>query len=1061
MIFKQVFAFLQKPTRRRRSNRHRITETLEIRSLLTAAPFQQLSLYATTNMPESTPASTYQAADWDGNGITDVMLVQSSGTASGKVEVSVYSTQHSSFDATTGGQANRYTALLPVAMNAVNSDWEFRIDNWGGGSRPDLFAIHKANTSSGFVEVNVFTGESDFRSSTPVFQTHLPTAGRDWAFDVGSYNNDAFVDLFAVRRNGAYSTELTVLSGIGPTALTAFSRQLIQTPTALPTTNASWDFVATDLGNDGIPDLLAIRKYGASSKPAEISVLTAASDSSGNGPFHWFPNRMTLPQVPYTLNNWSYDSLYFNSPFNPANDGTVDLMAVQRPPGAAPDFRFLSGVPSPTTTTYGSNAVPYTAFFTTSSLTTPGIAAHYVNSSLRAVQSQADWDTTQAIVGGRYDPSIDFPGNGLGPRAELNLTGGSDANWDNFSVQWDGYVVIPTDNVRLQTRNTNGSRLWIDVNGDGQYGTSGSEFINNGWGKGQDLTLSAPSVSLKKGVYKIRMQVEESVGPNAIQLLWDYTPTTVPTNAYFADAGKTTPGVVGSYINSDLRNAPIETDWRQSKTIQIAGTRTDAAINFPLNSFGVRSDVGLTSGIDANWGQFSVQWDGYVVIPANGVRLFTNSDDNSRLFIDVNGDGVFSNTTTELLNNGWGNANGQAITLSSGSVPLAAGIYHIRIQYEEGGGANAAELLWDYNPTAVSASVITGVTSTLSQRPTISWSPAVGAAGYDIWVNNLTTNKSAVIRSTTGDTWLTPAVNTGIGQFAVWVRSINLNGIMSAWSPRYNFNINTPPVINPVTLLQPTARPTITWTGPLGTDHYDVWVDNVSTNQSQYVRLPNFSETSWTPTTDLPMGRYRIWVRSFDVKGAASQWSAKADFNVAGSPTLLSPLTATFEKQPVLTWSAVSGAVSYQIVVRYSEGGNLYNVSNISGTTWTAPGELTQRSYTWSVTAKGPDGIVSVAPQQATFFVGGRPNLLTPTGTITNNRPQFRWTPVTGAATYNLWVNHVAATNTNAFKVNGLTAANYTPTASLPKGTYRVWVRAVSTTGVLSPWSLPIDFTIS
>lgn len=1060
MILKQVFASLQKRNLRGRLHRHRIVETLEVRSLLTAAPFQQLSLYATTNMPEATPAFTYQAADWDGNSITDVMLVQSSDTASGKVEVSVYSTQYSSFDAKNGGQANSYTALLPVAMNTVNSDWEFRIDNWGGGSKPDLFAIHKANTASGFVEVTIFTGETNFTTSTPVFQTPLPTAGRDWTFDVGSYNNDAFVDLFAVQRNGAYSTVLTVLSGAGSIPTASFSTVLIQTPTALQSTDSSWDYVATDIGNDSVPDLLAIRKYGSSSRQAEISVLTAASDSSGDGPFHWFSNRMTLPQVPSTRNNWSYDALYFNSPFNPANDGVVDLVAIQRIPGGPPDLRFLSGVTSPTTSSIGGYSVPASAFFTTAAQTTSGLFGSYVDSSLRSVISQADWRTTQTIAGTRNDSQINFTSNSLGARSTVNITGGSDANWDNFSAQWDCYISIPTDNVHLQINSNNGSRLWIDVNGDGQFSSSGSEYLNNGWGKGQDATLSAPSVSLKKGVYNVRMQVEESVGPNAIQLLWDYDPTQVPTSAYFTDARKANPGIVGSYVNSTLRNAPLETDWRQSNSIQIAGRRTDTAINFPLNTFGVRSDVGLTSGIDANWEQFSVQWDGYVVIPANGVRLFTNSDDGSRLFIDVNGDGVFSNTTTELLNNGWGN--GQAVTLSGGSVPLAARTYRIRMQYEEGGEVNLAELRWDYNPTPVSASVIIGVTSASDQRPTISWSPAAGAAGYDIWVNNITTNKTAVVRLTTGDTWLTPTMDLGIGQFAVWVRSIKLDGTMSAWSPSYNFSINTPPVINPVTLLQPTARPTITWTGPLGTDHYDVWIDNVSTNQSQYVRLTNVAGTSWTPTTDLPMGRYRIWVRSIDAKGIPSLWSARADFNVASSPTPLSPITPTFEKAPVLTWTAVSGAVSYQIVVRNSTGGGtVYNVGNIAATSWPVPANLPVGSYTWWAAARGPDGIVSATPQQVTFFVGGRPNVLGPSGTITNIQPQFSWTPVTGAATYNLWVNRIASTTTVALRVNDLTDTNYTSTTSFPKGTYRVWVQAVSTTGEISPWSAPIDFTIA
>ena len=99
MILNQLFVSPWKPNRRSRLTRQRTVETLEVRTLLTSAPFQQLSLYATTVMPEASPDFTYQAADWDGNSITDIMVVQSFGTASGKVEVSVYSTEYPTFNA--------------------------------------------------------------------------------------------------------------------------------------------------------------------------------------------------------------------------------------------------------------------------------------------------------------------------------------------------------------------------------------------------------------------------------------------------------------------------------------------------------------------------------------------------------------------------------------------------------------------------------------------------------------------------------------------------------------------------------------------------------------------------------------------------------------------------------------------------------------------------------------------------------------------------------------------------------------------------------------------------
>jgi len=43
-----------------------------------------------------------------------------------------------------------------------------------------------------------------------------------------------------------------------------------------------------------------------------------------------------------------------------------------------------------------------------------------------------------------------------------------------------------------------------------------------------------------------------------------------------------------------------------------------------------------------------VQWDGTVTIPTNGTRLYLRSNAGSRLWIDVNKDGVFASGAEEF-----------------------------------------------------------------------------------------------------------------------------------------------------------------------------------------------------------------------------------------------------------------------------------------------------------------------------------------------------------------------------------------------------------------------------
>ena len=163
--------------------------------------------------------------------------------------------------------------------------------------------------------------------------------------------------------------------------------------------------------------------------------------------------------------------------------------------------------------------------YTDVSLTTPGLIGSYVNQDLRSYSPQDDWRVTQVIAGTRVDPTINFTSNSWGSRAAVGLTGGSDSNWDYFSVQWDGYANILTDGIGLATCSDDGSRMWIDINGDGFFDPSGPEFVNNNWGNGQAATTGPSSVRFTPGVYKIRLQYEEGSGGNVMQLVAAAPPT--------------------------------------------------------------------------------------------------------------------------------------------------------------------------------------------------------------------------------------------------------------------------------------------------------------------------------------------------------------------------------------------------------------------------------------------------------------------------------------------------------------------------------------------------------
>ncbi len=148
-----------------------------------------------------------------------------------------------------------------------------------------------------------------------------------------------------------------------------------------------------------------------------------------------------------------------------------------------------------------------------------GLTASFVAKSLRGTVAD-DWRTIQTISGTRLDKQINFPTQAFGTPAERARfgVGGNDQDWDDFSIQWDGWLRVFTDGTDLATSSDDGSRMWLDRNGDGKV--QADEWGSNGWGGGQGATQRTVHHRVAAGTYRIRLQFEEGGGGNSCQLLW-------------------------------------------------------------------------------------------------------------------------------------------------------------------------------------------------------------------------------------------------------------------------------------------------------------------------------------------------------------------------------------------------------------------------------------------------------------------------------------------------------------------------------------------------------------
>lgn len=359
---------------------------------------------------------------------------------------------------------------------------------------------------------------------------------------------------------------------------------------------------------------------------------------------------------------------------------------------------------------------------------------------------------------------------------------------------------------------------------------------------------------------------------------------------------------------------------------------------------------------------------------------------------------------------------------------------------------------------AADANIIVPQGISRNPRPVFTWPKVPNTASYSLWVDRIGATGNPVINETVDVNHFTATADLGIGQFRTWVRATLNDGTRTAWKLQ-TFAINGNVNVLPIDLQQTTFRPELQWEAFPGADHYDLWIDNLSTGQKQVVREQNLTGTSWTSSTDLPFGKYQVYIRAVDATEIAALWTRGPAFNIAVAPTPIDPASSTINQQPQFTWTAVPGAPGYDIVVRNSQTKKITNVvRNISGTSWTPSAELSIGTYQWSIAAFGAANLRGNWSEQTQFSVGGVTQIRSVAGG-TPTRPVISWSPVTDAARYWLWIDRVGV-QTGYITQSTITSPNYQPTTPLPVGTYRAWVRAISATSEFAPWSIVFEFTI-
>ncbi|MFO0975355.1 MAG: S8 family serine peptidase [Planctomycetaceae bacterium] len=361
--------------------------------------------------------------------------------------------------------------------------------------------------------------------------------------------------------------------------------------------------------------------------------------------------------------------------------------------------------------------------------------------------------------------------------------------------------------------------------------------------------------------------------------------------------------------------------------------------------------------------------------------------------------------------------------------------------------------------------ILTPSGNTLNPRPPITWQAMPGAIRYELIVSNLTTGVNQFIHRTdlTGTSFL-PTENLGIGRYRVWVRAIDALERPGFWSVPRDFKVETAPVFTAPTTTGTLANPTfpeISWTAVADASRYELWVNNVTSGTVRVLYKTDIVTSTYKSLDGFGSGIYRAFVRAANSKGEYGQWSAAINFTVLAAPVIVTPSTGSgFDRTPTFTWGAIAGATNYDLWVTSRATNQIY-LRNLSVTTnsFTATRDFATGDYTVWVRAQSGQ-VFSAWSQARLFSIGMPPVISSPTaGSSNSGKPTFAWSSVSDTERYELWITDLAR-NTKVVITN-LTTTTYTPATAMAAGSYRVWVRAVSTMGEFSAWSTPVTFTVA
>ncbi|MEZ6041530.1 MAG: CHRD domain-containing protein [Planctomycetaceae bacterium] len=185
------------------------------------------------------------------------------------------------------------------------------------------------------------------------------------------------------------------------------------------------------------------------------------------------------------------------------------------------------------------------------------------------------------------------------------------------------------------------------------------------------------------------------------------------------------------------------------------------------------------------------------------------------------------------------------------------------------------------NSFEIKPTLIAPVTPTMSRRPTFEWEAIPNATSYQLYLRTFDGNVSIL---TINGTMYTPSVDLPRGTVAWWIRPSDAIA-NRGWSDTGVTDLRTT-ITAPLGTVSDTT-PTFSWLDVQGAGRYILYVQSTTTNEV-VIREDQLTSTSFTSSSPLSVGSYRVWVKAIDAQSnlfSSGWWSRPISFQVVDAAT--------------------------------------------------------------------------------------------------------------------------------------------------------------------------------